>query len=199
MNEARERLRALIEEHCLLTEGNYTLSTGVKSTFYFDCKRITLKGEGLALIADLLLEEIDRLPEPPDAIGGLTMGADFITAAVIVRAFQTNRRVVHGSIVRKEPKKHGTMNKVENELPAGTRMVVVDDVVTSGRSIFKACEEFKAEGYTIVGVLALVDREQGGIEQLRTNYEHTTALFKAREFPRLVELQQLANRKASVA
>jgi orotate phosphoribosyltransferase len=156
-------------------------------------------GEALALIADLFLEEIDKLTVPLQAIGGLTMGADFITAAVIMRAYQTGRSVVHGSIARKEPKKHGTMNKVENELPRGTNIIVVDDVVTSGSSIIKACYEFEHEGYKVVGILAVVDREQGGIEKLRERYGHAVALFKASEFPALVEFQRRATHKAAAA
>ena len=99
-------------------------------------------------------------------MGGLTMGADFITAAAVMRAFQTGRTMVHGCIARKETK-HGIQSKLENELPKGTRIVAVDDVVTSGGSTIKAYEEFVREGYDVVGVLAVVDRERGGIEELR--------------------------------
>lgn len=194
----REHLRELIQGHCLLTDGDFVLSTGRRSSFYFDCKRITLSGEGLTLIADLMLEEIDRLPLAPTAIGGLTMGADFITAAVIVRAFQTHRGVLHGAIARKEPKAHGTMKRVENELPRGTRIVLVDDVVTSGASIIKAAEVFQQEGYEIAGALAVVDREQGGMDTLRRLYGGVTALFRASEFPQLVRLQGQVSPEPSV-
>lgn len=199
MINARERLRQLIEQRCLCTGREFILSTGEKSDFYFDCKRATLEGEALALIADLFLEEIDKLATPLQAIGGLTMGADFITAAVIIRAHQTGRPVVHGSIARKESKKHGTMNKVENELPRGTNIVVVDDVVTSGSAIIKACHEFELEGYNVGGILAVVDREQGGMEKLRERYGHAVALFKASEFPALVAFQRHAADKAAAA
>jgi orotate phosphoribosyltransferase len=194
-----ERLRSLIEDRCLLTEGDFVLSTGQKSAFYFDCKRITLDGEGLTLIADMILEEIDKLPEIPEAVGGLTMGADFITAAIIMRAHQTNRRIVQGTIARKGPKEHGTRKKVENELPAGTSVVLVDDVVTSGNSIIKAGEEFEAEGYRVVGAIAIVDREQGGMRKLEERFGWATALFKASNFPRLVELQRHGAPKVAVA
>jgi orotate phosphoribosyltransferase len=192
MNETREQLKRLIENRCLCTGREFILSTGETSNFYFDCKRITLEGEGLALMSDLMLAEIDRWDAQPEAMGGLTMGADFITAAVIMRAFQTGRTMVHGSIARKEAKKHGTQSKLENELPKGTRIVAVDDVVTSGGSTIKACEEFVREGYDVVGVLAVVDRERGGIEQLRKRYGRATALFRSSEFPALVEFQRAA-------
>src|SRR5205814_6500687 len=81
----RDRLRALIDKLCI-SEGDFVLSTGAKSRYYFDCKAVALDGEGLALIAQAFLEEIDKLPVKPTAIGGLTMGADFITAAVIMRS-----------------------------------------------------------------------------------------------------------------
>src|SRR5205823_14302180 len=97
------------------------------------CKKITLEGDALALVADLMLEEIDKLPEHPEAIGGLTIGADFIVAAVILRASQLGRPTIHGSIARKERKTHGTMNWIENVLAPGTKIAVVDDVLTSGK------------------------------------------------------------------
>ena len=144
MSDARKRLRNLLDERCLDTGHAYTLSTGTQSGFYFDCKKAMLDGECLSLIADAFLEEAAGLPVFPEAIGGLTMGADFIVAAVIQRAFETRQPLTSGSIVRKEPKKHGTRNKIENELRAGTRIMVIDDVITSGASTEVACREFIA-------------------------------------------------------
>jgi len=181
----RKRLRALIEENCLLADVNITLSTGAQSGFYFDCKRTMLDGKGLTLIADAFLEEINQLPERPSAIGGLTLGADFIVAAVIARAYQTGHPTVHGSIVRKEPKKHGTRNMLENPLPAGTPIVVIDDVITSGASIRKACEEFRQANYRIVGIIALIDRKAGGKESLERDFGLVRALFDKDDFPAL--------------
>ena len=127
----RDRLRALIDKLCII-EGDFVLSTGVKSRYYFDCKAVALDGEGLTLIAREFLKEIEKLPVKPTAIGGLTMGADFITAAVIVLSHQAGGKLLKGSIARKEPKKHGTRRKIENELPRGTRIVAIDDVITTG-------------------------------------------------------------------
>src|SRR5437899_11170898 len=124
----RERLRALIDKLCI-SEGDFVLSTGAKSRFYFDCKAVALDGEGLALIAQAFLEEIERLPVKPTAIGGLTMGADFITAAVIMLSHQAGGKLLKGSIARKEPKKHGTRRKIENELPRGSKNVAIDNVI----------------------------------------------------------------------
>jgi orotate phosphoribosyltransferase len=178
----RERLRQLIEQKCLITSQGFTLTTGGKSGFYFDCKAVTLEGEGLALIASEVLREIEAFPKRPTAIGGMTMGADFIAAAVALLAYQRGLSTVHGSIVRKEPKKHGTMNKIENQLPIGTPIVVVDDVITSGSSTIKACEEFTAAGYEIVGIIAIVDREAGGKQRLEQLYGHVRPLFQKSDF-----------------
>src|SRR5437773_9727054 len=96
----RDQLRALIEKLCII-EGDFVLSTGAKSRYYFDCKAVALDGEGLALIAQAFLEEIAKFPLKPTAIGGLTMGADFITAAAIMLSYQTSGKVPKGSIARK--------------------------------------------------------------------------------------------------
>ena len=186
MNAAREELRLLVDEKCLTVGRSYTLTTGRQSAFYFDCKKAMLNGRCLSLIADEFLEEAGRLPRFPQAIGGLTMGADFIVAAVIQRAFETGKPLVSGSIVRKEQKKHGAGNKIENELAEGTPIMVVDDVVTTGSSTETACDAFIAAGYAIVGIVALVDRESGGCETLAEKYDcPVRAIFRKRDFPRI--------------
>lgn len=188
MSAAREELRTLVDEKCLITGQAYTLSAGRQTGFYFDCKRAMLDGECLSLIADAFLEEAGRLPVFPEAAGGLTMGADFLVAAIIQRAFETGKPMVRGSIVRKEPKKHGTRSRIENELPRGTRIMVVDDVVTSGSSTATACEEYRAAGYEIAGIVALVDREAGGSRTLMEQYGcPVRALFRKSDFPRIAE------------
>ena len=186
MNAAREELRLLVDEKCLTVGRSYTLTTGSQSAFYFDCKKAMLDGKCLSLIADAFLEEAGELPRFPQAIGGLTMGADFIVAAVIQRGFETGKPLVSGSIVRKEQKTHGAGNKIENELAAGTSIMVVDDVVTTGASTVAACDAFVAAGYDIVGIVALVDRESGGCETLAQKYDcPVSAIFRKRDFPRI--------------
>lgn len=184
MQTDRERLRQFIEQECL-TLGPITLSTGVQSNFYFDCKVAMLNGECVSLIAQEVLREIEKLPTRPAAIGGLTIGADFIVAAVVMKAYETSHATQLGSIVRKEPKEHGTRNKIENQLPPGTKIVVVDDVITSGGSITQACDELEQAGYEIVGVISLIDREVGGAEKLRKKY-HVRTLFSLNDFPSLM-------------
>jgi len=187
VDEERQILRDLVEKRCLLF-GDYTLSTGKKSNFYFDCKHATLDGHALALISDAFLEEIKKFRVEPTAIGGLTMGADFIAAAVAMRAYQTGAKTVHASIVRKDRKEHGTRNWIENELSKNTPIVVVDDVVTTGASTQTACDRFRDAGYKIVGILALVDREVGGLQKLKAAVGcDATAIFSISDFPRLLE------------
>src|SRR5260221_13267315 len=104
MPAGRGRLPRLIEKVCII-EGDFVLSTGAKSRYYFDCKTVALDGEGLTLIAGEFLKEIEKLPVKPTAIGGLTMGADFITAAVIVLSDQAGRKLLKHSPPPKEPQK----------------------------------------------------------------------------------------------
>ena len=185
------RLRSLIEERCLkLSKEPFKLSSGRLSNYYFECKNATLDGEGLNLTAEAFIEEIQKLAEEPKAIGGLTMGADFITAAVALRCFEHGIHI-QGSIVRKEPKEHGTKLKIENELPKGTPIVVVDDVLTTGKSTRQACEEFNAAGYHIVGIIVLIDREEGGKVELEARFgKKVRAIFTTSDFPKAVKADE---------
>jgi len=187
MQENLAKLWQLVNRDALITGQNMALSAGGASSFYFDCKKATLNGEGLHLIADAFLDKINLLPERPTAIGGLTLGADFIVAAVIMRAHETGHPTILGSIVRKEPKKHGTRTHIENDLPPGTTIVVIDDVITTGGSTAKACDTLREAGYRIVGIIALVDREVGGAANLADQYGCPVhAIFKKSDFPRIV-------------
>src|SRR5437762_1101310 len=181
-----------------ISEGDFVLSTGAQSRYYSDCKAVPLDGDGLTLVAQAFLEEIVKFPVKPMAIGGLTMGADFITAAVIMLSHQTGGKVLKGSIARKEAKKHGTRRKIENELPRGTKIVAIDDVITTGASTLLACREFEEAGYEIVGILAVVDREQGGKKTLEDKYKYVRTLFTTSDFPRLASLAQKGGARALV-
>ena len=187
MTMDKDELRTRIEELCLLqTGGPFILSTGQQSSFYFDCKRAVLQGGVLRAIAEFLLRAADRLPRQPTAVGGLSIGADFLVAAVIQLAAQRGHPMVNGCVVRKERKQHGTRNYIENEQPAGTRVMVVEDVFTTGSSTLLACDRLTDAGNEIAGIVGLIDRGQGGIDNLRSKYDvPVTALFKSREFPRL--------------
>lgn len=197
----REELRNRIEELSLLRSGGpFILSTGLESSFYFDCKRAVLRGDVLSSIAELLLLEADALPRQPTAIGGLSMGADFLVASVIQLAAQRGHRMINGCVVRKERKQHGTRNYIENEQPPGTRVMVVDDVFTTGSSTLLACERLAEAGNRVVGIVGLIDREQGGIDNLRREYDvPVKALFKSSEFPGLVQHLERDSRRLAGA
>ncbi|MDD9988043.1 MAG: hypothetical protein OXQ31_17340 [Spirochaetaceae bacterium] len=192
LKQARTELGAKIEDLCLLqTGGPFTLSTGMESSFYFDCKRAVLKGGVLCMIAEELLREANGLPETPTAVGGLSIGADFLVAAAIQRAAQRGHPMVNGCVVRKERKEHGTRNYIENEQPAGTKIMVVDDVFTTGRSTAFACEKLIEAENEIVGIVGLIDREQGGVGYLQETFHvPVIGLFRSGDFPRLMEANE---------
>lgn len=142
-------------------EGNFTLSSGQESSYYINCKVVTLDAFGGYAIGRLLY---NRLPPTAIAVGGLTLGADPIVSAVsLVSALEG--RPVSGLIVRKQSKGHGTQAYIEGPvLEPGAEVVVVEDVVTTGQSALQAVERLKAAGYQVRQILALVDRQQGGAE-----------------------------------
>jgi orotate phosphoribosyltransferase len=183
MESPRERLRALLARRSLIF-GAITLSNGQQANYYFDCKRVTLSPEGADLVADVFLEQIERLPKPPTAIGGLTHGADPILGAVMMRAYERGRNL-ETFYVRKEPKQHGTKQLIENPPPAGSRVVIVEDVITSGTSALKAVEQATAAGCEVVAVIALVDRDQGGEAAIRAQCSHYIPLFHLSDFPEI--------------
>lgn len=182
--EGRERLRRFLAEHCLLTGADIKLSAGGTASFYFDCKRATLDGSCLSIIADWLLDDVAAsLDIPADVVGGPTLGADSIAAAVAMRAAERGLALTSACIVRKEAKKHGTKNKIENEPPPGARVLVVEDVITTGGSIARACDELLAHGCTIAAIAALLDRNAGGKEALAKKYAAPVyAMFDRADF-----------------
>lgn len=181
----RRFMRDFLVRHSLQTGATVKLSAGGESSFYFDCKRATLNGAFLAAFADWVLEEAAPvLAPPPAAVGGPTLGADFLAAAVAMRAHQRGMNLTHGCIVRKAAKAHGTENAIENAPPAGTRVLVVEDVVTSGASVARACEALTGAGLAVAGMAVIVDREAGGCEALRARFgAPVLALFNRGDFP----------------
>jgi orotate phosphoribosyltransferase len=141
--------------------GDFTLASGKKANFYLDCRRITLDARGANLIGEGILEELGA--ELPDAVGGMAIGADPITGAVITLAGQRGIPL-RGFIVRKEAKAHGKGRDVEGPVQAGDRVVIVEDVVTTGGSSLLAIEKVRACGMTVLGVIAIIDRLEGGRE-----------------------------------
>ena len=158
-----QQRQLLLDLFCQLAyqEGDFVLSSGQRSSYYINGKQVTLHPHGGLAIAQLLLS---HLPQDTQAVAGLTLGADPIVSAVSVVSAIANRPIP-ALIIRKEAKGHGTRAYIEGpSLPAGAKVVVLEDVVTTGKSAMKAVERLREAGYQVDQVLALVDRQQGGAE-----------------------------------
>jgi orotate phosphoribosyltransferase len=151
--------RLLLERS--VRRGQFVLASGRTSSFYIDARLTTMSAEGLELIGRLALAAIRERGWVPRAIGGLTMGADPVAYAIAIQSVAAPP-IVDAFSVRKEPKAHGTGRRVEGNFGSGDPVVVVEDVITTGGSALKAIEAIREEGGTILGVLAVVDREEGG-------------------------------------
>lgn len=147
--------------------GSFTLASGRQSSLYIDARLTTMTPEGQRLIGRLGLEAIGAAGWQADAVGGLTLGADPIAYAICHSSADTDRPL-RAFTVRKEPKTHGTAKQVEGPLASGDRVVIVEDVITTGVSAAKAVEAVQREGAIPLGVLALVDRQEGGRERLES-------------------------------
>ena len=135
--------------------GEFKLSSGITSDYYVDCRLTTLDARGAQLTGEVFLEEIREQGWEPDAVGGLTMGADPIVVAIAV----TSGRL-HGFLVRKAEKQHGMGQLIEGFKEKGSRVVIVDDVCTTGASTIQAIEAAREFGFEVVGVMCLVERQE---------------------------------------
>lgn len=141
--------------------GEFTLSSGIKSDYYIDCRTTTLHAKGAELTGQVFLDLVESQGWKPQAIGGLTMGADPIVTAVSVISSQAGRPI-HGFLVRKAEKAHGMGQRVEGFREKGVRVVIVDDVCTTGSSTIQAIQAAREFGFTVVGAACLVEREEAG-------------------------------------
>jgi orotate phosphoribosyltransferase len=141
----------------------FKLVSGRMSNYYFNCKTVTLHPEGMYLIGNILFDMIKDLNAK--GIGGLTLGADPIADAVAYTSY-LKERPVEAFVVRKSAKAHGTMQWIEGNVKAGDNVVIVDDVITTGRSTIEAITRATEAGLNIVKVVALVDRQEGGCENI---------------------------------
>lgn len=175
----RAELLRLIKETAFI-EGDVTLASGKKSTFYIDGKQVTLNPKGAYLTASLILDLLDDVEV--DAIGGPAIGADPILGAMAVLCFERGRNMSF-FMVRKEPKGHGRRQLIEGPpLRNGSKVVVLEDVVTTGGSIVRAIDAVKGEcDAMVVKAVAIVDREEGAEEALRRLGIPLCSVFKARE------------------
>src|SRR5216684_4395133 len=154
MSAARQELLEMLA-HKSFRLGEFQLSSGGTSDYYIDCRATTLDARGAQLVGEVFLDEIREQGWEADAIGGLTMGADPIVVAVAVTS-----GTVHGFLVRKAEKQHGTGQRIEGFREKGARVVIVDDVCTTGSSTVQAIEAAREFGFEVVGVLCLVEREE---------------------------------------
>ena len=163
-----------------IRHGDFTLASGARSTYYIDARPTTMSAEGLHLIGRLGLAAIRERGWVPAAVGGLTMGADPVAYAVAL-ASRASAPPIDAFSVRKEAKGHGTKRRVEGNFRPGDAVVVVEDVITSGGSALQAIAAVQEEGGRVVGVLAVVDREQGGRAVLEERGHPVAALTSVTE------------------
>ncbi len=172
MSSAREQLLHLLAAKSFRL-GDFQLSSGGRSDYYVDCRTTTLDAVGALLTARVLLDEMRTRGWAPEAIGGMTLGADPMVAAVAMLSAQEGqpraeaseerrRAFIHGFLVRKAEKGHGTGRRIEGFQRKGARAVIVDDVCTTGASTVQAIEAAREAGFNIIGVLCLVEREEAG-------------------------------------
>lgn len=177
--EQRTRLLDLLAQRSA-RRGTFTLASGKQSELYIDCRLTTMHPEGLTLIGALGLGAIVERGWTPDSVGGLTLGADPVSYA-IAYASQLAGTPIRSFTVRKEAKTHGTGKLIEGPYTAGDRVVVIEDVITTGGSALKAVDAIRAAGGTILGVLAVVDREEGGREAIEKAGLAVASLARASE------------------
>lgn len=179
MTEHKKRLAQLLVEKSY-REGNFTLASGRKSDYYFDCRVTALHPEGSWLIGTLfnhLLRDVQIT-----GVGGMTLGADPLVAATTVISHQ-NKRPLAGLLVRKEAKGHGTGQFVEGlgNFQPGDKVAMLEDVVTTGGSLLKACKHIQDAGLEIVAVCAILDREEGGRQLLKEQGFDLLSLYTRKE------------------
>lgn len=154
MSQARQELLELLAKKSFRL-GEFQLSSGATSDYYIDCRVTTLDARGAQLTGEVFLEEIREQGWEAEAIGGLTMGADPIVVAVAVTS-----GTLHGFLVRKSEKQHGTGQRIEGFREKGARVVIVDDVCTTGASTIQAIEAAREFGFEVVGAMCLVERQE---------------------------------------
>ena len=176
MSANSERLLELALERGAIKYGDFTLTSGIKSSYYFDGRLLSLDPEGANLIASALLPLLWEAGA--EAVGGTTLGADPIVASVALASYRDGPPIP-AFIVRKESKEHGTRQNIEGPLTAGAKVAIVDDVCTTGGSLFHAIESAEAIGCAVVKVVAVLDRRGGGSDEMARRGYAFAALLEA--------------------
>ena len=170
----KTRLKELLLELSVITDREFTLASGKKSNFYVDARITTLHPEGAWLIGKLFLDMLGGTSV--DSIGGYSIGADPIVTSVALHSHM-EKRPIPAFIIRKQEKAYGTGKIIEGNFKKGDRVVIFDDVVTSGGSILKGAAEVEKAGGSVLGVMAVIDREDGGRETIETAGYPFSSLF----------------------
>jgi len=180
MNE-KQRLKEILLEKSY-REGTFTLTSGKTSDFYIDGKQTTLSAEGAYLCGRLLFQLIREEASPIHAVGGMTLGADPLVTAVSIVSY-LEKAPIPAFIVRKEAKGHGTGNYIEGlkNMPAGCTVALIEDVVTTGGTLLKVIERVEAQGFKVGLVATVVERQEGGTEQLARAGYRLKAIFTKEE------------------
>jgi orotate phosphoribosyltransferase len=186
IGEKKERLGKIILERSFKYSDNppFTLASGRQSNYYFNCKPTTLDPEGMNLIGEVLFDMLQDAPVT--AAGGLTLGADPIANALAVVSWQKGRPI-KSFIVRKDVKDHGTKSAVEGNVAAGEKVVILDDVITTGGSTITAIEQARRAGLVVDRVITLIDREEGGRENILALVAPVQSVFTRTEIMALRE------------
>jgi orotate phosphoribosyltransferase len=176
IEKKKERLAKIIIERSFKYSEDppFTLASGKKSNYYFNCKPTTLDPEGMNLIGEIIFDLLKN--DDVTAAGGLTLGADPIANAVSMISFQKGKPI-KSFIVRKDVKEHGTKSAVEGNVSAGEKVIIIDDVITTGASTITAIEQAEKAGLIVAKVVALIDREEGGRENILRYIKDIDAVF----------------------
>ena len=179
LSETLDRLLALALERGAIKYGEFTLTSGKKSSYYFDGRLLSLDPEGAYLISQAIIPLLEQAGA--QAVGGTTLGADPMVAALAL-ASHIKGRSIPAFIVRKESKTHGTKQNIEGPLEPGTNVAIVDDVCTTGGSLFHAIKAAEEVGCSVVKVVSILDRNEGGsVEMRKRGYNFSTLLAATAE------------------
>lgn len=178
LSQKRDRLRDIIRRQSLLQNRDFVLVSGRSSNFFFDMKKTMFDPEGAALLADLLFDKIDTADV--DYIGGLETGAIPIIAALCARSWP--QKPIKGFFVRKEIKGHGTDQRIDGLLEPGSKVILFEDVTTTGGSTMQAVNQARQLGCDILKIISVVDRLEGAVENFRAAGLNFEALFTWRDF-----------------
>jgi len=183
MEEEKKRLLRILK-NLSYEEGDFTLASGKKSTFYVDCKETTLNPEGMYLVGHLMYNKVRQIPDA-EAVGGVSIGGDPLVCATVMVSYAAGDPIP-GFFIRKEPKGHGRNLWIEGgkNLRKGMNVVILEDVVTTGGSSLKAIEIAEKEGLTVKGLVVLLDRLEGGREVIESKgyaYKYIVTLNDLRQ------------------